>query len=576
MTNRPTARILGLLALSLAVLLLGLAPARGEGLGGSWSVRGTHATLGAYSGTLKVEEDAGQGTFSFSAEATTDRGEKLAWRGTGRRSGSAVFTRFTLRAPGIVGALDGAARAEPCRGSYRIGADGRTLSGRWWSEADPARRATETLTLGDATPSLDGLLVLVDGNGADVTGVKKTTDGVLLRVNLDDDDQDGGRGGDGELEIVPDKDDRDGVNGENDLLPFKLARPATCPQGATLAISFGPRLAVWKSATKAAGTRVESGTKLPAAATTLYLEGLSPSEPGAPETLEVTLEANGRAIGTDRGRVHVARPAFLLSGHSASAPSTDALVRRAADRRRDPIFIRGKDASGKAVAWTVHAFNTEKGAKIALSTEGAVVAYHGHSNFGLGYAFATGFTSVRQFMNIAEPQVPVNWEYLRDHQEHPGLMFADDEYGDDSTTSTFSDPVEVAATVRGTLASYENTRYPLDGGNGTRLRLTRGRVKWQDRHTGQPGDARIVVKAGSRDMPAKRWSKLYLRSCYSGPYYFDSFGGRGTFFYTHDEVSSTTSAALFIECCIDGRSDAETLRALNRDQNVHDYHVFGG
>jgi len=88
-------------------------------------------------------------------------------------------------------------------------------------------------------------------------------------------------------------------------------------------------------------------------------------------------------------------------------------------------------------------------------------------------------------------------------------------------------------------------------------------------------NTRIVIKSGAKDMPAKRWSKLYLNSCYSGPYYFDSFGGRGTLFYTTEESASPQTSAIFLESCIQGKSNDDTLKALNKAENINDYHVFG-
>ena len=76
-------------------------------------------------------------------------------------------------------------------------------------------------------------------------------------------------------------------------------------------------------------------------------------------------------------------------------------------------------------------------------------------------------------------------------------------------------------------------------------------------------------------MPAKRWSKLFLNSCYSGDYYHSSFGGRGTLFFAKDESSSPQTSALLIEGFIEGKSNEDVLKDLNHVENINDYHDFG-
>jgi hypothetical protein len=76
-------------------------------------------------------------------------------------------------------------------------------------------------------------------------------------------------------------------------------------------------------------------------------------------------------------------------------------------------------------------------------------------------------------------------------------------------------------------------------------------------------------------MPAKRWSALFLNSCYAGQYYSASFGGRGTLFFTHDEASSTRTSAIFLLGFVDGKSNEKILEELNDAENINDYMIFG-
>jgi hypothetical protein len=561
----------GLLVVALATFA---APAWGFDAGsldGDWTVTGKSHKSGSYTGSVQIQQDA-SGEIHFESAFTYANGKFSSFTATGRPSGNKIKLKGIL-STGFIGALGGAGTAE-LTGTWKVKNAGR-IDGSWTTSTGD--KGSERLTR--SAPTAGTILTLVDGDGKDVTGKDKLKKGVVLACNIDDDD-DAWKDADGKVDCVADK-DRTDVQNEDDLLPIKLAKPAGMKAGAEWKLTYPTdTLAVWSTKTKNSGTKIDSGKALPADDTTLWVEGIAASKPGDGETLTVELESNGQTIATDAGRFRVASSAFLLIGHgnSGSYYLDRWLSSHKLDKRKDPVLVMGKDEKGKPAAWAVYIWKDEKHAKMALSTEGAVVAYDGHSNFGLGYAFETHFTNVRQFMNIAEPQVPVNWVYLREHQDHPDLMFDDSDYGDDASTPEFSDPVQVDAKYDGAHGHYKTSHYLASGSNGpnpVRCHLTRGSVKWKDNHFGSPDDLRIVVKAGSRDMPAKRWSKLFLNSCYSGDYYHDSFGGRGVLFFTKDESSSSETSALFIEGFIEGKSNEGVLKDLNHAQNINDYHDFG-
>lgn len=561
------------------LLFAGIAHPLDTFLGGEFVTTGTASKGGAYTGVLKVTP-TGPTTFRVSEELRYASGNTVTYAGDATLSGDTLRVSGETSV-GFLGKLAGK-KGEGWTATFKVGTDGMLKSGSW-ALAKSGTTASETITTGKKNAATGDLLVLLDGSGQPVAKAKKKTDGVVLAVNLDDDDKDGGSGADGVTTITTDRDDENGVSNEDDLLAFRLAKPANAALGSRFLLSFSDKLAVWRTKTKAPGTRIKNGDTIEAKDETLWLEGRDASAGGTPETLSVQLLApNGAATLQDEGKVFVARSAFLLLGHGHSSSSSleSWLGSHKADSRKNPVLVRGKDEKGKAQAWAVYLWSTEKQAKIALSTAGSVIAYDGHSNFGLGFAFETNFSRVSQFLNIADAQVPVNWPYLRDHQDHPNLIFEDAEYGDDASTPKFSDPVAVDRWIQGDNDQYHTRRWPAGGnGGGTRYPLVRGKdYKWDDHHYLVDSDAtnaRIVVKAGSRDMPAKRWSKLFLNSCYGGPYYYDSFGGRGTLFFTTDEASSPLTSAIFIESCIEGKSNDQTLKALNKAENINDYHVFG-
>jgi hypothetical protein len=542
--------------LAASSLLLG-SPRRGEtnpdnALDEVWNVQGTHSSLGAYTGNVEITDSGSgvtlQGTQSFAS------GKTETWSATGTRKGNEI----TFEGPSSVGfvhALDGdkADGAKGRHGTYTISEDGTRLMGVWKDDAN-GTSGRETAT---SVASSGGLLVLVDGNGKDVPRAKKTTDGVVVAADV-----------------------RETDSAPRQLLPFKLEVKKAVANGQLVLDFPEAKLAVWADAS--ATKSIKAGAPFDAKSETLYLEGLSPSTAGASETLKVRLQVGATVKDQDQGKVTVAQSAFLICGHGTSGTyELDSyMAAHKLDKRTSPTLVMGKTDAGKPVPWAVFELSTQRGASLALSTEGAVVAYDGHSNFGLGFAFgvtAAGFTSLHQFMLISDPQCAVNWVYLREEQGHPNLMFEESEYGDDSSTPEFSDPVAVPRTITGAQKSYNDmrtVRFPLEGGQGERLHLQRGQQRWQDTHDAIDG-TRIVLKTGAPDMPAKRWSKLMLNSCYSGPYYYDSFGGRGTLFFTLDESSSPKTSAIFIEGCIEGKSNDQITSETNAEENIWDYHVFG-
>lgn len=577
-----------------SLLLLTLtAPALAQD--GTWKTTGTHSTRGAFTGTVTYSRNSAgwaqfynvEGSYRFEGDD-----KAFTWSGAAWASGGQVYLWNHYDTPGLVGRLEGRGDQQRGYGTYTLAedADGKkTLEGSWKSSGRGAGafEITETLTVSAGTDSGDGSdpddsgdddadlqvevnLTLVAADGSEVADADEETKGMVVSTNIDDDDRDGGDGGHGRNALVSDKDDTNGVSGEDDLIKIKLAQPQDAPDGSSFRLTFGEHIAVWRGADKT--ERVVSGeTKLDPESATLYVEGLAATSAGEGETLTVELIKGSRTFGSDKATIHTTGSAFLLVGHGCTGEwSLKSMLRsRGIDSRKEPTIVE----SEKGGYWSVYIWESEKLAKLALLTEGAVIAYDGHSNYGMGFAFGTGFKTLDQFMNIADPQIPVNWQYLREHQSHPQLLFEKREYGDDASTSRRYDPMKVSHQVRGKHGNYGTSRYPTRGGSGSRMTLTRGSKRYLDHHYGSEDNYRIVVKAGSADMPAKRWSALFLNSCYSGQYYSDSFGGQGTLFFTHESASASRTSAQFILGTIDGKSNDEILETMNQAENIHDYVV---
>jgi hypothetical protein len=557
-------------------LFLAASPALADPTPGTYRTQGTHSALGAFTGEVTLEGGGASG-YRLRGEYRFSGGRVLRYTGTGRLAGDHLNVDLTYEAPGVASVIDpnGSTVRREARGSYAFDGQGHLTRGRWRAKSAPRHRVRETLSLASAPttpttpaagPAKVDLQVVRDGQGVDESWVA---------MNIDDDDQDGGRAGDGDTKVVRDMDDPNGTPGEDDLVEVRIASLEGASQGATLRFTYGADLALYRGKDRTG--RLASGDAVAAATGSFFVEGRTASGAGG-DALAVDVVSGGQVVGHDAVTIHVAHAAFLLCGHGCAARwSTTSLCReRALDQRSNPTFVRGKGEDGAPAYWSVFVWDTEKGAKIALSTPGAVIAYDGHSNFGMGFAFATNFSRLSQFMNIADPQIPVNWPYLRDHQEHPQLMFDDSEYGDDAATSATFDPVLTTSVVDTATGPMRKSRWPLSGGEGQRYPLVRGQHRWEDHHYDLGGDdnIRIVVKAGSKDMPEKRWSKLFLNSCYSGSYYYDSFGGHGTLFFTTDEASASTTSGAFLFGVIDGKTDDQVLAELNQIENINSYKVF--
>lgn len=578
-------------ALTPAALLFAVIATAGPALAdptlGAYRSEGTHSSLGAFTGEVTLSRGTA-GVYSLIGRERFSGGRELTWTGTGRLAGNQLNVTITYETPGLAGAIDGNRVRRQARGSYQVGPDGKLVRGSWRAATSPRHRVRETLTLGatpttpttPTTPPTTPATATIDlqalKDGQPIPESAEESEGAVVAANIDDDDNDGGTGADGQNKIVRDADDTNGTSNENDLIEVRVGAPSGAPTGATVRVVHGAGIAVYRSKNRTG--QLASGSDLPAGVTSLFVEGRAATTPGRGESLAVEVVANGQVVGRDAVTVHVAGSSFLLVGHGCTGSwyVNGQCRERAIDRRTNPTLVKGKTADGTPAYWAVYVWETEKEAKIALSTPGAVISYDGHSNFGMGFAFDTGFSKLSQFMNIADPQIPVNWIYLREHQSHPSLLFTEAEYADDASTSAKFDPVASSTQVPTSRGPMRKSRWPLSGGDGQRFPLVRGDGdRWHDHHYGEGENIRLVVKAGSRDMPEKRWAKLFLNSCYSGGYYYDSFGGHGTLFITTDESSATQTSGLFMFGYIDGKTDDAVLAEINAIQDINSYRDFG-
>jgi hypothetical protein len=238
-----------------------------------------------------------------------------------------------------------------------------------------------------------------------------------------------------------------------------------------------------------------------------------------------------------------------------------------------PYIVLGKDESGHDAAYAVWVWRTEKLAKIALAIQDAYVVYDGHANFGLGFAFKPGLTTISQFMNVSRDLVAIEWKYLREQQGDPNFWVADKYYGDDVTTPADYDPVRYYEDYVAEHDTYTADKYssePLEGGDNLTFHPDYTCQKWLDYHYYDGYQPVLVVKGGCADMPAKNWKKIFINACKSGKYYYDIFD-HGTLFFMTSETMNLYRTKLYVEAVIGGSNNGGIYNALTSEVQNCDY-----
>ena len=214
--------------------------------------------------------------------------------------------------------------------------------------------------------------------------------------------------------------------------------------------------------------------------------------------------------------------------------------------------------------------------KAALQTTNAYVAFHGHSNHGLGLAWTNTLTSVSDFMNIGDPYTGVSWPYIVVHQAN--LVISESDLSQSPTNyRTCYLGIERLTNCAGNFATsnipYVGTGPPTNvfdtvyGSGSSRFHYYKS-----DTNT----DPRIVLKGrypGCDDLPTLRYKWLCMDNCYSGLYYSDSCS-HGVLFYSMDLIASNSdSMKRFVEAVINGWTRDQLVNELNTmaGKNIYEY-----
>jgi hypothetical protein len=183
-------------------------------------------------------------------------------------------------------------------------------------------------------------------------------------------------------------------------------------------------------------------------------------------------------------------------------------------------------------SWTIHLERSAENMDRGLRTEGAVVVYAGHSNYGIGavYSDLPDLSQVEQiglvedFYNFGGPWAGINHSYLVNDQAYPNLTIRDEDIA--------QDPQNYDVPILGI------ERFPNDDGVAPGQTFSLHGSGTSGYHFTSGDNRYLIVNAGNADLPSPEemlYDVLFIKSCNSGRYYIESFQ-RGDFFYTIDNV----------------------------------------
>jgi hypothetical protein len=266
---------------------------------------------------------------------------------------------------------------------------------------------------------------------------KEDTEGEVVNVNWDDDDNSEGNGGHAKLAFKNDFENPEKTKGENDLIQLKLH--ASGVPGFKARMKYDPTyVKIWQKADRSDEVKSEETLLDLTEEKILYLEGLKITDAEIATMIEKQYKLpaqDGFKLG-DTVSAHVATPIITFygkhlwtSGYGSQnlcdqLHNRNFLGKKRRDDRNNTVILRGKDQQNKVLWYSVDMFDIETSAKgdllddrplvqvrapeldkemkMAMSLPGAHLYYNGHSNFGLGPNFTRrGTTTVDDYMNLS-------------------------------------------------------------------------------------------------------------------------------------------------------------------------------
>ncbi len=400
---------------------------------------------------------------------------------------------------------------------------------------------------------------------------KEETEGDVVGINWDDDNDSEGSGGHGILVFKNDYDDVNGTEDEDDMIQIKLHK--TDIVGAKARLKYDNTLVkIWLGSNRT-NEVVSEVTELDIAADKIvFLEGRKLTSAETPTTIEMQVKPGAVADYTpgDKVSVHVATPVITFQGKNSETDgdgsknlasqlhSKDYLGKRRRDDRNNTVILKGKNQAGKTLWYSidlvdqsppkftgeemqgkpevrVRKANLDKEMKMAMSLEGAHVYYGGHSNFGLGPNFNEGaINNVDDYMNLSGGGItaicvkavnPENPNFiLNAGNAGPGFALRPGDVHGDVDNYPILDLLKFDGPGDGDLLTRKTHA------DGTPFHYTRDGL-W------------LTVVNSSGDVPALRYASCFMASCNSGRNFGETLKDQGVLIYTRDKACSWLGGA---------------------------------
>jgi hypothetical protein len=395
---------------------------------------------------------------------------------------------------------------------------------------------------------------------------KEDSEGEVVGINWDDDNNSEGDGGHAKLIFKNDFDDANGTAGENDLIQLKLR--GLVAEGAKARLKYDNTFVkIWQKADRKDEVKSEVTEMDLVDDKIVYIEGKKLTEAEKPKELEmqIKVESNGAYAPGDSVKIHVATPIVSFGGKhewtggAASRNLVDQLRNkeylgaRRRDDRNNTVVLKGKNQKGKMLWYSVdvidlvpytagssiidkplvtaRAPSLDKDMKMALSLEGAHIFYDGHSNFGLGPNFKSDPTSLDDYMNISGRDVTtIDYEELIGNHGDPNVTLRASDYVTEATNSmvAYVGQLKFSGPPNGSVLTKKDGM-PIPGHP---YHFTR-----PSSHDPSVTNYEVIVNSGG-DLPILRYKSCFMASCNTGRHFYESLN-QGTLIFSMAETLGT-------------------------------------
>jgi hypothetical protein len=435
---------------------------------------------------------------------------------------------------------------------------------------------------------------------------KEDSEGEVVNINWDDDDESEDDIGHGKLVFKNDFDDTAPNEKEDDMIQLKLH--AINAAGAKAKLKYDANFVkIWRNRNRT-GEVVSESTEIAVTETQIvYLEGRKLTAAEVPTNVEMLIKNDGNENykSGDKVSVHVATPIIFLSGVNPEISNEEAssmfeiirsdstlLGKRRVDNRSNTLIVKGKNQSAKVLFYSLDIVTAnltaeealeeefpgklaskDKEMKVALALDGAHVVFSGHSNYGLGPNFMkVGVKTVDDFMNVSN--FGIAGIVLKEKFGDVGFVnpMRDPEHGGSEFAIRESDIKDTVENKWVTFSGFNQRRFPGDASSFTRKTGDGGAA---DYHFVTATEWATVV-GSSGDIPTLKYASLFMNSCNSGRHFGVTFN-RKPYIYTKSDsysyiqdaeelsdLDSLASSYIFIEGLILGKNFSEITIFLNK------------